>query len=92
MLLDAPGAPLKKALLDAGIGDDIMGGYENGILQPYFSVIAKNAEREQKGEFLAVVKGTLRKLTLSGLNEKSLRAGINYYEFQYREADFGSAP
>ena len=50
-----------------------MGGYENGILQPYFSVIAKNAEREQKGEFLAVVKGTLRKLALSGLNEKSLR-------------------
>ncbi len=92
VLLDAPGAPLKKALLDAGIGDDIMGGYENGILQPYFSVIAKNAEREQKGEFLAVVKGTLRKLALSGLNEKSLRAGINYYEFQYREADFGSAP
>ncbi len=92
VLLDAPGAPLKKALLDAGIGDDIMGGYENGILQPYFSVIAKNADREQKGEFLAVVKGTLRKLALTGLNEKSLRAGINYYEFQYREADFGSAP
>ena len=62
VLLDAPGAPLKKALLDAGIGDDIMGGYENGILQPYFSVVAKNANKEQKGEFLSVVKGTLRKL------------------------------
>ncbi len=62
VLLDAPGAPLKKALLDAGIGDDIMGGYEYGILQPYFSVIAKNAEREQKDEFVKVVKSTLRKL------------------------------
>lgn len=92
VLLDAPGAPLKKALLDAGIGDDIMGGYENGILQPYFSVIAKNADKEQKGEFLAVVKGTLRKLALCGLDKKSVRAGINYYEFHYREADFGSAP
>lgn len=92
VLLDAPGAPLKKALLDAGIGDDIMGGYENGILQPYFSVIAKNAEKEQKGEFLAVVKGTLRKLALSGIDRRSLLAGINYYEFQYREADFGAAP
>lgn len=92
VLLDAPGAPLKKALLDAGIGDDIMGGYENGILQPYFSVVAKNAAKEQKGEFLAVVKGTLRKLALTGLDKKSVLAGINYYEFQYREADFGSAP
>ena len=53
---------------------------------------AKNARKDQKGEFLAVVKGTLRKLALGGLDEKSLRAGINLYEFQYREADFGSAP
>ncbi len=92
VLLDAPGAPLKEALLDAGIGDDIMGGYENGILQPFFSVIAKNANKEQKGEFLAVVKGTLRKLADQGLNKRSVLAGINYYEFQYREADFGAAP
>ncbi len=92
VLLDAPGAPLKQALLDAGIGDDIMGGYESGILQPYFSVVAKNANKEQKAEFLAVVKGTLKKLAVCGLDEKSVRAGINYYEFHYREADFGSAP
>ena len=91
-LLDAPGAPLKQALIDAGIGQDIMGGYESGILQPYFSVIAKNAAPEQKGEFLAVVKGTLRKLADQGINRKSLLAGMNYYEFQYREADYGAAP
>ena len=40
-LLSAPGAPLKKALTDAGIGKDIMGSYDNGIYQPIFSVIAK---------------------------------------------------
>ncbi|MDD3252499.1 MAG: insulinase family protein [Lachnospiraceae bacterium] len=91
-LLDAPGAPLKQALIDAGIGKDIMGGYESGILQPYFSVIAKDAGREQKGEFLTVVKGTLRKLADQGINRKSLLAGMNYYEFKYREADYGSAP
>ncbi len=91
-LLDAPGAPLKQALIDAGIGKDVLGGYENGILQPFFSVIAKDARREQKGEFLSVVKGTLRKLADQGINRKSLLAGMNYYEFKYREADYGSAP
>ncbi|WP_143320872.1 insulinase family protein [Clostridium sp. HBUAS56010] len=91
-LLDAPGAPLKQALIDAGIGQDILGGYDSGILQPYFSVIAKNANADQKGEFLAVVKGTLRKLANEGINRKSLKAGMNYYEFRYREADYGSAP
>ena len=91
-LLDAPGAPLKQALIDAGIGKDVLGGYESGILQPYFGVIAKDANREQKGEFLAVVKGTLRKLADQGINRRSLLAGMNYYEFKYREADYGSAP
>ncbi len=91
-LLDAPGAPLKQALIDAGIGKDVLGGYESGILQPYFSVIAKDAEKEQKGEFLAVVKGTLRRLADQGINRKSLLAGMNFYEFKYREADYGSAP
>ena len=91
-LISAPGAPLKQALIDAHIGQDIMGGYENGILQPYFSVVAKNANKEQKGEFLSVVKGTLRKLADQGIDKKSLLAGLNYYEFRYREADYGSAP
>ena len=91
-LLDAPGAPIKQALIDAGIGKDVLGGYESGILQPYFSVIAKDARRDQKGEFLSVVKGTLRKLADRGINKKSLLAGLNYYEFKYREADYGNAP
>jgi Zn-dependent M16 (insulinase) family peptidase len=91
-LLDAPGAPLKQALIDAGIGKDILGGYESGILQPYFSVVAKDANKEQKEQFVKVVKDTLRDLAEHGINRKSLLAGINYYEFKYREADYGSAP
>ena len=91
-LLSVPGAPLKQALIDAGIGQDILGGYESGIRQSYFSVIAKNANREQKGEFLSVVKGTLRKLADQGMDRKSLRAGLNGYEFRSREADYGTTP
>ncbi len=71
--MDAPGAALKQAMTDAGIGQDLLGGYENGILQPYFSVIAKNANKEQFGEFLAVVKGTLRKLADQGIDRNASR-------------------
>ncbi len=91
-LLGTPGAPLKQALIDAGIGKDVLGGYESGILQPYFTVIAKDADRDQRGEFLAVVKGTLRRLADQGMDKKSLMAGLNFYEFKYREADYGSTP
>ena len=42
-LLSAPGAPLKQALLDAKIGKDIYGSFEDGIKQTYFSIVAKGA-------------------------------------------------
>lgn len=91
-LLSAPGAPLKKALIDAEIGKDIMGSYDNGVYQPVFSVIAKNANLEQKEAFVRVIEETLRDIVKNGVDEKALRAGINYYEFRFREADFGSYP
>ncbi len=91
-LLSAPGAPLKKALMDAGIGKDIMGSYDNGIYQPIFSIIAKNTEPQQKEQFVQVIEDTLRKIVEDGIDRKALEAGINYYEFRFREADFGNYP
>ena len=92
VLLSAPGAPLKKALLDAKIGKDIMGGYDDGIYQPMFSVVAKNANIEQKETFVKVIENTLQNLVENKLDTKALEAGINYHEFRYREADFGNYP
>lgn len=93
VLLSAPGAPLKQAILDAGIGNDILSGsYENGIKQPYFSVITKNASEEQKEDFLEIIETTLRKLCKEGLSRQTLLAAINHFEFKYREADFGQFP
>ena len=89
-LLNAPGAPLKKALIDAGIGKDIMGTYDNGIYQPIFSIIAKNANEEQKEEFLAIIRSVLEDCVKNGISKKSLLAGINSMEFKFREADFGA--
>ena len=91
-LLAAPGAPLKKALLDAGIGKDIMGSYDNGIYQPIFSVISKNANADQKEKFISVIENTLGDIVKNGMDKKSIEAGINYNEFRYREADFGNFP
>ncbi len=91
-LLSAPGAPLKKALTEAGIGKDIMGSYDNGILQPVFSVISKNANLDQKEAFVEKIEEVLRGIVENGMDKKALEAGINYHEFRYREADFGSYP
>lgn len=92
VLCSAPGAPVKQALLDAGIGKDVYSSMENGILQPYFSVIAKNAEAEQKNKFVQTIEETLQKIVKEGIDKKALYAAVNYFEFKYREADFGSYP
>ena len=91
-LCSAPGAPLKQALIDQGIGKDVHSIYDNGILQPYFSIVAKNAESSKEEAFLSTIQSVLCDLTEKGLDQKALLAGINYYEFKYREADFGSYP
>jgi len=91
-LCSAPGAVLKQTLLDAGIGKDIYSFYDNGIKQPYFSVVAKNSDTAKKEEFVRLIEEVLSELTEKGFDKDTLRAGLNYYEFKYREADFGSYP
>lgn len=91
-LLNAPGAPLKKALLDARIGKDILGGYDGSVFQPVFTVTAKNANTQDKEKFVEIIETTLREQIRNGLNKKALSAGINSSEFKFREADFGAYP
>jgi Zn-dependent M16 (insulinase) family peptidase len=91
-LLSAPGAPLRKALLDAGIGKDIYGSYTNVIYQPILSVVSKNANPEQKADFVKVIEDVLSGIVKNGIDKKAVLAGINYYEFRFREADFGNYP
>lgn len=91
-LITMPGALVKQALIDAGIGKDIYGGYDNGILQPSFSIIAKNANENQKDDFVRVIRETLEKIVLEGIDKKTLKGALNSIEFKYREADFGSYP
>ncbi|MBD5522538.1 MAG: insulinase family protein [Lachnospiraceae bacterium] len=92
VLCSAPGAPLKQVLIDKGIGKDVYSTYENGIKQPFFSIVSKNANKEQLEEFSATIEQKLNELATNGLDKKALRAGLNFYEFKYREADFGSYP
>ncbi len=92
VLCSAPGAPVKQALIDAGIGKDVYSTLENGIYQPYFSIVAKNADGEQKEEFVRIIEEELKKLSGEGMDKKALKAAVNYFEFKYREGDFGSYP
>ena len=90
--LSAPGAPLKKALIDAGLGKDILSSFDDGIKQPNFSIIAKNANAEDLERFIQVLEDTLASIVEQGMDKKSLLAAINYFEFKHKEGNFGRFP
>uniref|UniRef100_UPI004056A0CF insulinase family protein n=1 Tax=Agathobacter sp. TaxID=2021311 RepID=UPI004056A0CF len=88
-LVSAPGAPIRQALIDAGIGQDVYGSFESGIYQPVFSILAKNANAEDKEKFVQIIEDTLRRIVAEGINQNALLAAINSSEFKFREADYG---
>ncbi|MCR5737797.1 MAG: insulinase family protein [Eubacterium sp.] len=92
VLMDMQGAPLKQALIDAGIGKDVYGRFETDLKQPTFSVVAKFAEESDKEKLKEVVETTLKKLVQEGLNKHALEARLNRTEFIEREADQGRFP
>ena len=91
-LVSAPGAPVRQALIDAGIGQDVYGYYDEGVLQPTFNICAKNANVEDKERFVTIIEDTLKQIVKDGVKESSVLASINSTEFRFREADFGSYP
>ncbi len=92
VLISAPGAPVRQALIDAGIGQDVYGSFDDGTLQTTFHVCAKNANPSDKAHFVEIIESTLKKIVAEGVNETSVLAAINSSEFRFREADFGSYP
>ncbi len=91
-LVDTQGAPIRDRLFKEGIGKDFISTYENGILQPYFNIIAKNSDISKQDKFIEIINEELKKAVSEGLDEKSLIASVNSLEFKYKEADFGGYP
>ena len=91
-LVSAPGAPVRQALIDAGIGEDVYSIFESGIRQPIFSIIAKNVPADREEDFIKIIRETFAKIADEGINRNALTAGINATEFAYRESDFGRIP
>ena len=91
-LISGPGAVLKQRLLEEGLGEDIFGGYADGVLQHYFTITAKNAKEEDKARFLKVIQDCIREASVKGLDHKTIRAAIHHDAFQYKEADYGNTP
>lgn len=91
-LIGAPGAAITERLLKSGLVSDVDSVYENGILQPYYSIVAKGANEKDLDDFMGIIRDELSNAVSHGLDKDMIRAGINVFEFKYREADYGRYP
>jgi len=85
ILVTSTAAPLKKALLDAGLGEDIMASINDGS-QIAMSIIAKNTDSKRKQDFDNVVTTTLMQLVRNGIDKDLIKSSINIAEYDLREA------
>ncbi|WP_425058678.1 hypothetical protein SCACP_33340 [Sporomusa carbonis] len=92
ILLETPAAPLKKALLDAGLGKEVFGSYSKSILQPTMTFGISGANVDQIEAFKNTVYATLQQLAQDGLDKKLVESSVNIFEFHLREANYGNRP
>ena len=92
ILLETPASPVKKALIEAGVGKSVYGDFDTSLRQPIFSIIAKNGSENNKEYFKEILLATLNELVEEGIDSELIEASINKIEFTLREADFKSYP
>lgn len=91
-LLNSPAAPLKQALIKAGVGSEVSGYFLDSVLQPMWNVSISASNKEQQEQFGQLVIDTLQDMCDAGLDKTLLTAALNTTEFILRENDFGGRP
>lgn len=92
ILLETPASPLKKTLIESDIGRDVIGNFDQGILQPMFNIVVKDSNLSEKDKFIRLTQNTLKKLVNNGIDRKLIEASINSLEFKLREANGDDTP
>jgi len=93
MLAGTPASPLRKALIDSGLGEDIVGGgVQNDIREAFYSIGLKGVEPKQASQVETLILDTLKHLAEHGFATDQVEASMNTVEFNLREANFGGWP
>lgn len=84
LLIDAQAAPIKKAIFEAGLAEDVYSETSSSFPLD-LSIVLKNTDADRKDEFLEILKNTLKDLVENGIDRDLLEATLNKFEFIFRE-------
>lgn len=86
LLVNQESAPLRIALQQAGIGQDVSASIDN-LHQNLFQITVKNANPGDKDKFREILTGTLNEMIKKGIDKKEIEGVLNRKEFQLREGN-----
>lgn len=93
ILLGSPASPLRKTLIESGLGEDLAGvGLEDEIRQMYFSTGLKGINKEDADKVAELIEKTLADLATNGIDPDTIAASLNTVEFRLRENNTGGFP
>ncbi len=93
ILIGTPASPLRKALIDSGLGEDLTGrGVETSLAQMMFSVGMKGVQPADLEKVESLILDTLQQLAANGIDRDAVAAAMNTVEFALRENNTGSFP
>ncbi len=93
ILLGTPASPLRKALIESGLGEDITGGgIETHMIQMMYSIGLKGVDDENLEKAEALVLRTMEELATNGIARDDIDAALNTFEFELRENNSGGFP
>lgn len=93
ILLGMPGSPLRKALIESGLGEDLAGeGLGSELRQMTFSTGLKGIDPGKPDRVEGLVLDTLRRLVKKGIDPHAVEAALNTIEFTLRENNTGHFP
>mmetsp|Transcript_28951 Transcript_28951/g.112649 ORF Transcript_28951/g.112649 Transcript_28951/m.112649 type:complete len:1021 (-) Transcript_28951:1221-4283(-) len=93
LLLSTSASPLRKALTDSGLGEDIVGGgLETDLRQMSFSVGMKGLTEENVAKVQELIEETLTQLSKEGVPQTLMESCLNTLEFRLRENNTGRFP
>ncbi len=84
-------APVKKAILAAGLGGNVVSYTSGDLLQPHTLIILQNAKPEVAREFRRVIEDECLRLVKEGIPRERLAAILANGEFDLRQRDYGYA-
>jgi Zn-dependent M16 (insulinase) family peptidase len=93
ILIGTPASPLRKALLDSGLGEDLAGiGMETELRHFIFSTGLKGTRKRHARKIETLIHDTLESLVRDGIDPDTVAASMNTLEFRLRENNTGAFP